>query len=78
MLPKSGYNIGFFRLLIEVLQTLDVRKVLLFVCVLREGNGNMFTGNPLIEVVFNLNLESMNREEEVNTRTYNSQDKGNR
>jgi hypothetical protein len=34
MLPESGYDVGFLCLLVEVLQTLDVRKVLLFIRVL--------------------------------------------
>ena len=48
MLPESGYNVRFPRPVVKVLQTLDMCKILLFVCVLREGNGNMFTGNPFI------------------------------
>ena len=63
MLPQVGYNVGFPHLLVEVLQVLDVSKVLLLVCVLREGNGDMFTSNPLIEVVFDLDSESMSNEE---------------
>jgi hypothetical protein len=34
MLPELGYDVGFFCLLVEVLQTLDVCKVLLFIRIL--------------------------------------------
>jgi len=60
MLPELGHNVGFLGLLVKVLQTFEVCKVLLFVCVLCEGDGDVFPGNPLIEVVFNLKFESMN------------------
>ena len=77
MLPNPWYNIGIFRLLLEVLETLEVRKVLLFIRGLREGHGNMLPCNPLIEVVFDLS-KSINYEEEKKKKPYNRQDQGER
>jgi hypothetical protein len=57
MPPEPRHDVGFLGLLVKVLQALEVCEVLLFVCVLREGDSNVFTGNPLIEVVFNLKFE---------------------
>ena len=54
MLPYSGYDVGILRLFIKVLETLDVCEIFLFICVLREGDANMFASNPLVKVVFNL------------------------
>ena len=64
MLPNSRYNIGFFCSLVKILQTLEVREILFLICGLREGDGNMFPGNPLVEVVFNLNSEQYISSEE--------------
>lgn len=54
MLPNSWHNISFLRPLVEILQTLEVCKVLLFVSSFWEGDGNVFAGNPFVKVVFDL------------------------
>ena len=77
MLPNSGDNVGFFRPLIEILKALEVCKILLLICGLREGDGNMFPGYPLVEIVFNLDSDSISCEEEyIYKKTYDCQDKG--
>lgn len=63
MLPN---DIGILHPLIEILETLEMSEVLLFVCGLQEGNGNIFPSNPLVEVVFDLHSEPINNEEENN------------
>ena len=65
MLPKSRHNIGFLRPLIKVLEALEVCKVFLFVSGLREGHGKVFPSDPFIKVIFDLDSESMSREEET-------------
>ena len=65
MLPKSGYDIGILGPLIKILQTLHMCEILLFICVLREGDGNVFASDPLIKVIFDLELEPMSHEEET-------------
>ena len=44
-----------------LLKTLDMCEVLLFICILRERDGDMFSSNPFVEVVLNLELEYMSR-----------------
>ena len=77
MLPNSGYNTRFLRPLVNILRTLEVRDVILFIGGLREGDRNVFTGNPLIEVVFNLDSEIRNpllaMKRKKNIKTYNYQ-----
>ena len=77
MLPNSGHDIGFFCPLVEIVQTLEVCEVFLFICRLREGDGDMFSGDPLIEIVFNLDSVPFSHEEENEHITYNCKDKGN-
>jgi len=59
MPPELRHDVGFLGLLIEVLQALEVCEVLLFICILRDRDSNVFTSNPLIEVVFDLKFESV-------------------
>jgi len=59
MLPESRHDVGFLGLLVKVIEALEVCEVLLFICILREGDGNVFASNPLIEVVFDLKFESV-------------------
>jgi hypothetical protein len=63
MLPNSGYNIRLLHSLLEILQTLEVREIFLFVGGLRECDGNVFAGDPLVEIVFNLDSEFISDEE---------------
>ena len=64
MLPNSGYNVRVLHPLVEIPQMLEVHEVLLFICRLQEGDGNVFAGDPFIEVIFNLDLEYISHDEE--------------
>ena len=54
MPSNSRYYVGVLRPLVKILESFEVGEIFLFVSVLREGDRNVFAGNPLIEVVFDL------------------------
>ena len=64
MLPNSRYDIWFLCLLIKNLKTPEVGEILLFVSRLREGDRDMFSGNPFVKIVFNLDSEFFSCDEE--------------
>ena len=65
MPSNSRYNVGFLRPRVEILQALDMCKILLFVSILGERDWNMLSRNPFIEIVFDLYPQSMSREPET-------------
>lgn len=54
MPSNSRYYVGVLRPLVKILESFEVGEIFLFVSGLREGDRNVFAGNPLIEVVFDL------------------------
>ena len=64
MLPNLGYNVRVLHPLIKIPQMFEVREVLLFICHLQEGDRNVFTSDPFIEVIFNLDSEYISHDEE--------------
>ena len=76
MFPNSWYDARFLCPLVEILETLQVGDVLLFIRGLRECDGDMLPGNPFVKVVFDLDSESISYYQEGKKRTYNCQNQG--